>query len=148
MIFLLNTPFVQQDGSSGYVCLEAFPPIPPTDYNTSIKPFWPLLFTFIIPKALGYFRALKTAYRTRPPPKALPPKVDRSLNILFCSILFFLVQSYPRGPLRDLQNVFATTNTRLGVPIEILSTRLSVLRPRGTLTAMDEALLNALTTKE
>lgn len=116
--------------------------------NTRIKPFWPLLFTLIIPKALGYFKALKTAYRTRPSPKPLPPKVDRSLNILFCSILFFLVQSYPRGSSRDLQNVFATTNTRLGVPTEILSTRLSMTRLRGTLTALDETLLNALTTKE
>lgn len=114
----------------------------------SIKPFWPLLLTFVLPRALGYFNALKLAYRTRPPPTPLPKNVDRSLNIFFCSVLFFLIQSFPRGPDRDIQNVFSTTNTRLGVPTDVLFARLAMIRPNGILTKTDEALRTALATKE
>lgn len=102
----------------------------------------------MLPRAYGYLSALKTAYRTRPLPKPLPPRVDRSLNILFCSIVFFLVQSFRKGPDIDIQNVFNTTGTRLGVPSDVLFTRLAMLRPNGILTAADQALRSALTTKE
>ncbi|KAK5103482.1 hypothetical protein LTS08_002897 [Lithohypha guttulata] len=114
----------------------------------SIKPFWPLLFTIGLPRALGYYNALKTAYRTRPPPTPLPPGIDRSLNILFCSILFFLIQSYPRSPERDVWNIFSATSTRFGAPADVLFTRLAMLRPNTMLTATDEALRNVLLTKE
>ncbi|KAK5092887.1 hypothetical protein LTR70_006007 [Exophiala xenobiotica] len=115
---------------------------------SSIKPFWPFLFTFVLPRAYGYLNALKTAYRTRPPPKPLPPRVDRSLNILFCSVVFFLAQSFRRGPDQDLVNVFSTTSTRLGVPSDVLFARLAMLRPNGILNDADQALRSALTTKE
>ncbi|KAK5947570.1 hypothetical protein PMZ80_001723 [Knufia obscura] len=114
---------------------------------SSVKPFWPLLFTIVLPRGYGYFNALKTAYRTRPPPKPLPPRVNRSLNILFCSVLFFLVQSLRPIPNQDMQNVFSTTGTRIGVPSDVLFTRLAMLRPNGILTAADEALQSALGSK-
>ena len=102
----------------------------------------------MLPRAYGYLKALKTAYRTRPPPKPLPPRVDRSLNILFCSIVFFLVQSFRRGSDYDLLNVFSTTGTRLGVPSDMLFARLAMLRSNGILTEADQALRSALMTKE
>ena len=131
-----------------YVAYTPCPTVTSDSPYPSIKPFWPLLFTIVLPRAYGYFNALKTAYRTRPPPTPLPPRVNRTLNILFCSILFFLVQSFPRGSDRDIHNVFSTIITRLGVPTDVLFARLAMMRPSTMLTAMDDALRQALVTKE
>ena len=40
------------------------------------------------------------------------------------------------------------TNTRLGVPVDVLFARLAMMRPSGFLTATDETLRSALISKE
>lgn len=112
-----------------------------TDVFDSIKPFWPLLFTFILPRALGYYRALKVAYRTRPPPRPLPAKASRSLNVLFVSICIYLWLSLsPTDPWAKQRNVFADTKSRLNIPSELLFSRIALNRPHGVLTRQDEEL--------
>ncbi|EXJ55341.1 hypothetical protein A1O7_08268 [Cladophialophora yegresii CBS 114405] len=113
---------------------------------SSIKPFWPLLFTFILPRALAYYRALKVAYRTRPPPRPLDSKTTRGLNALFGSICTFLYASWPnlRGDLSE-HNVFVVTQSRLGVATDVLFERLALLREGRRLMPVDEALRAKLT---
>ncbi|ETI20884.1 hypothetical protein G647_07227 [Cladophialophora carrionii CBS 160.54] len=113
---------------------------------SSIKPFWPLLFTFILPRALNYYRALKVAYRTRPPPRPLDSKTTRGLNALFGSICTFLYASWPnlRGDLSE-HNVFVITQSRLGVATDVLFQRLALLREGGRLIPVDETLRSKLT---
>ncbi|KIW82170.1 hypothetical protein Z517_05197 [Fonsecaea pedrosoi CBS 271.37] len=112
---------------------------------SSVKPFWPLLFTFILPRAINYYAAFKTAYRTRPPPRPLPKRTSRGLNALFVSICVFLYASWPlRGDIAD-HNVFVATQSRLSVPTDVLFERLAMLRENGALSAADEALRAKLT---
>lgn len=87
---------------------------------TSIKPFSPLLITFLLPRLITYYRHLKLVYRTRPPPRPLPAKTSRGLNALFGAICVFLYASWPnlRGDLSEL-NVFVITRSRIGVATEV-----------------------------
>ncbi|KIW34038.1 uncharacterized protein PV07_00840 [Cladophialophora immunda] len=112
---------------------------------TSIKPFWPLLFTFVLPRAINYYGALKTAYRTRPPPRPLPKRTSRGVNALFASICVFLYASWPlKGDVAD-HNVFVATQSRLSIPTDVLFERLALLRENRVLSAADEALRAKLT---
>ncbi|OAP57283.1 hypothetical protein AYL99_08021 [Fonsecaea erecta] len=112
---------------------------------SSVKPFWPLFFTFVLPRAINYYRALKTAYRTGSPPRPLPKRTSRGLNVLFASICVFLYASWPlKGDLAD-HNVFVVTQSRLTVPTDVLFERLALLRENRVLTATDEALRAKLT---
>ncbi|EXJ74836.1 uncharacterized protein A1O5_01532 [Cladophialophora psammophila CBS 110553] len=111
-----------------------------------IKPFWPLLFTFILPRAIEYSRALKRAYRTRPPPRPLSKRTSRGLNALFASICVFLYASWPfRGDVVSEHNIFVVTQSRLTVPTDVLFERLARLREHEVLSVADEALRAKLT---
>ncbi len=111
----------------------------------SVKPFWPLLFTFVLPRAISYYRVVKTAVRTKPPPRPLPTKTAQGLNALFVSICVFLLVSLPwRGRLED-HNVFVVTQSRLSLATDTLFTRLALMRENGILTPADEALRSKLT---
>lgn len=111
-----------------------------------MKPLLPLLLTFVLPRAITYYRTLKTSLRTRPLPKPLPSDVWRGLNVLFLSICYFLYASLPSWHTSE-ENVFISTNSRLMIPTEVLfGGRLALIRPRGQLTPFDEALRAKLTT--
>ncbi|KIW99934.1 uncharacterized protein Z518_10862 [Rhinocladiella mackenziei CBS 650.93] len=106
----------------------------------NIKPFWPLLFTFVLPRAINYYRVVKTAIRTRPPPRPLPKKTGRGLNVLFAAICVFLYASLPfRGNLED-HNIFVVTQSRISLETDTLFTRLALFREGRVLTPIDEAL--------
>ncbi|KAK6380653.1 hypothetical protein LTS17_004853 [Exophiala oligosperma] len=111
----------------------------------SVKPFWPLLFTFILPRAINYYRVVKTAVRTRPPPRPLPQKTGYGLNALFVSTCIFFYLSLPfRGNVED-HNIFVVTQSRFAMPTDALFSRLAMLREHGTLTPVDEALRSKFT---
>lgn len=115
----------------------------------SIKPFWPLILTFFLPRALSTFNTLKLSYRTRPPPRPLTQPTTRSLNILFASILVFLILSLQRSTshsTHNLNNVFTQTNSLITTPTETVFTRLALLRPSQRLTQSDVHLKQLLTT--
>jgi hypothetical protein len=104
-----------------------------------------MIFTFILPKAISYYRVVKTAIRTRPPPRPLPKKTGQGLNALFASICVFFYLSLPlRGSFED-HNVFVITQSRLTMPTDALFSRLAMLRDHGVLTSVDEALRSKLT---
>lgn len=124
-------------------CSSAASIIPHTDSH-SLKPFWPLLVTFLLPRAFGYARAIQVAFRTRPQPRPLPPQVVNSINVLFASVCVFLYSSV-KGKGNGLDNIFQTTNSRLHIPTDVLFARLAVSRPNG-LSSIDEALRTNITT--
>lgn len=100
--------------------------------------------TFVLPRAIGYARALRVAYRTRPPPQPLPKKTSRALNLLFVTICLFFFTSFATIT-TDQVNVFILTNSRLAIPTDVLFTRLASVRPGQVLTPMDEQLQAKLT---
>ncbi|RMZ75987.1 hypothetical protein DV738_g5177, partial [Chaetothyriales sp. CBS 135597] len=126
----------------------------------TIKPFWPLLFTFVLPRALGYAQAIRVAVRTRPQPRPLSAATRRGLYVLSGSIFLFLLLSIA-SPLTTTaalvpgyDNVFQTTRSRLQIPTDVLFTRLALVRGANGngngnghgLSEMDEALRTRLTT--
>ena len=97
----------------------------------------------MLPRALAYYRSIKVAIKTRPPPCPLPTGASRALNILCISIVIFLLASLP-GILYSAQpNIFELTGSRYYIPTDVLFTRLSLVRP---LTSFDEALREKITT--
>ncbi|RVX67644.1 hypothetical protein B0A52_08173 [Exophiala mesophila] len=113
----------------------------------SIKPFWPLLFTFVLPRAINYYRVVKTAIRTRPPSRPLPQQTSHGLNVLFASICISIYLSLPLlGKIED-HNVFVVTQSHFSQPTEILFQRLALMRDHGILTPIDEELKSKLTTQ-
>lgn len=109
----------------------------------SLKPYLPLILTFVLPRAITYYRTIKTAIRTRPPARPLPSKTGRGLNVLFCSICLFLFWSMPFGSVAADRNIFVVTNARLHVPTDVLFSRLAMIRP---LTPFDDQLRSKITT--
>jgi hypothetical protein len=91
----------------------------------------------LLPKAIAYYRSIRAGpgvhgLSIRP----IPPSVSRALLILFIVALSYLIKSLP--PFAP-ENIFSLTQSRLQIPIDVLFTRLSGLRPHG-LTAADELL--------
>jgi hypothetical protein len=82
----------------------------------------------LLPKAITYYRSLRAAptygRSVRPAPRA----VSRALLILFVTGVAFLLTSLP---LASPENIFSLTQSRLQIPIDVLFTRLSALRPHG-----------------
>jgi len=105
----------------------------------------PLLFTFVLPRAISFYRKIKTAVRTRPPSRALPRDVARGVNILFLSVCVFLVQTISFRSDISEQNIFSVTNSRLHIPTDVLFTRLALLRPQGRLSPFDEVFKSKVT---
>jgi len=92
----------------------------------------------LLPKALNYYRNVRNAPRAyglkvRP----LPAAVSRALAILFIVAVVYLLCTLP---VFSPDNVFATTQSRLQIPVDVLFTRLASLRPNGALTPTDAAL--------
>jgi hypothetical protein len=112
----------------------------------SLKPFIPLILTFVIPRVFSYYRTVRTAIRTRPPARPLPSKTSRGLNVLFFSICLFLFWTIPFGSAASDQNIFVATNARLHAPSDVLFSRLAMIRPNRRLTPLDEELRCKITT--
>ena len=110
----------------------------------SLKPFWPLLLTFVLPRAYGYVRAFQVAYRTRPQPQPLPRQTALSLVLLSAVTVVFFITSLSTFA-TDQINIFLATNSRLAAPSDSLFHRLANLRPGQVLTPLDEELRQILT---
>lgn len=122
------------------------PPIqqePIAKWMNRIKPFLPFLLTFLVPRGISYYRGIKIAIKTRPPPRPLPAKTSRGLNILFLSVCLFFFMSLPSHSPSYQPNIFELTKSRFHIPTDALFTRLAMVRP---LTSSDEALREKITT--
>lgn len=99
----------------------------------------------LIPRAINLYRTVRAQAAHRPASRPLPDRANRALNVLFVSILVFLVLSLPVKPHAPSPNVFALTRSRLNTPTDVLFSRLARLRPRQSLTPEDAVLRSKLT---
>ncbi|KAK1995967.1 hypothetical protein LX36DRAFT_692281 [Colletotrichum falcatum] len=91
----------------------------------------------LLPKVISAYKSIRDASRHSAQPIAPPPRVARALAVLTGVVLVYLATSLP--PFAP-ENVFALTQSRLQIPVDVLFNRLSSLRPEGQLSAADERL--------
>jgi hypothetical protein len=99
----------------------------------------------LLPRLITAYRNLRASIASRPPPRTLPAAPGRALNILFGSIVFFLLLSLPFNPHAPEPNIFSLTRSRINTPTDILFARLARLRPDALLTAADTLLQSKFT---
>ncbi|KAM0276276.1 hypothetical protein ACHAQH_006906 [Verticillium albo-atrum] len=92
----------------------------------------------LLPKAYAYYQNLKKA-RAQASLPIRPVTRPALRTIFFLSFLAFLLV-VKATPLFGPENIFALTQSRLQIPVDVLFNRLASLRPANTLTATDEAL--------
>jgi hypothetical protein len=93
----------------------------------------------LLPKAISYYRSIRAGPPvTSKPIRPVPSNVNRALTILFTVSVIYLVSTFP---FFSPENIFATTQSRLQIPTDVLFTRLAspIFRPHG-LTDGDNAL--------
>lgn len=100
----------------------------------------------LIPRAISFYRSLRTSIKQRPEPRPLPQLPRRAINVLFFSCFFFLILSLPFNPHAPSPNIFAQTSSKLTTSTQLLFTRLARLRPNELLTDEDDVLRTKLVT--
>ncbi|OJI81547.1 hypothetical protein ASPTUDRAFT_128464 [Aspergillus tubingensis CBS 134.48] len=121
---------------------------PTTNLYTSLIRIKSVLIFFapiIIPRAINYYRTLRVALSSRPPPRPLPQDASRALNVLFLTITLFFCLSLPFNPHAPSPSIFTLTNSRLTTSTDIIFSRLARLRPNESLTPFDTLLKSKLT---
>ncbi|KAJ5281406.1 hypothetical protein N7478_006778 [Penicillium angulare] len=99
----------------------------------------------LLPRVIGAYRALRVSIATRPPPRPVPIAANRVLNLLFGSIVLFLILSLPFNPHAPEANIFSLTRSRLNTPADVIFHRLSRVRSSNLLSDADELLRDKLT---
>ncbi|KAJ5714971.1 uncharacterized protein N7483_012152 [Penicillium malachiteum] len=99
----------------------------------------------LLPRLIGAYRAYRVSIATRPPLRPIPAGANQALNLLFGSIVLFLILSLPFNPHAPGPNVFTLTRSRLNTPTDVIFHRLSRLRPDNLLTDADTLLQTKLT---
>ncbi|KAL2833267.1 hypothetical protein BDW59DRAFT_138391 [Aspergillus cavernicola] len=108
-----------------------------------------ILAPIVLPRIINFIRYIRVAITSRPSPRPLPAGASRSLNLLFCAILVFLILSSPSNPYAPGQSIFALTRSRINTPLDTIFARLARVRePYGVLTRGDEVLRMKLVSKE
>ncbi|KAH6897430.1 hypothetical protein B0T10DRAFT_557247 [Thelonectria olida] len=92
----------------------------------------------LIPKALTYYRSIRAASAAQNIPiRPVPPRIRIALFLLAALSLGCLLKSFPVfGP----ENLFASTESRLQIPVDVLFNRVAQGRPDNVLTKVDERL--------
>lgn len=92
----------------------------------------------LLPKAISYYRSARSAPRARGlAVRPVPAPARAALALLFVLAAACLVKTL--GPFAP-ENLFAATQSRLQIPVDVLFHRVAALRPGGALTRADEAL--------
>lgn len=111
----------------------------------SVKSLLIFFGPILLPRLITAYRNLRASIASRPPPRPLSAAPGRALNILFGSIVFFLLLSLPFNPHAPEPNIFSLTRSRINTPTDILFARLARLRPDALLTAADTLLQSKFT---
>lgn len=90
----------------------------------------------LLPKAIGWYRSIRSSSRGLPIRPA-PPQVRIALGLLFFLSATCLLKTLP---IFTPENLFSRTQSRLQIPVDVLFHRTATLRPGNTLTATDHAL--------
>lgn len=131
----------------GNVCSSSAAPHASILIITSVKSLLIFFGPILLPRLIGAYRALRVSIASRPPPRPIPAAANRALNVLFGSIVLFLVLSLPFNPHAPEQNVFVLTRSRIHTPVDVIFHRLSRLRQDGLLTDADTLLRDKLTSQ-
>ncbi|PNY29629.1 Uncharacterized protein TCAP_00454 [Tolypocladium capitatum] len=92
----------------------------------------------LLPKAVSYYRSVRSASRSGGlAPQPVPAAARPALALLFFLAAAGLLKTLP--PLAP-ENLFAATQSRLQIPVDVLFNRVAALRPAGALTRADEVL--------
>ncbi|KAJ6107980.1 hypothetical protein N7523_009303 [Penicillium sp. IBT 18751x] len=136
------------DASSRYSRDTAGVTIPDLTHHPAMYGNQSLLIFFgpiLLPRLINAYRGLRVSIASRPPACALSAAASRSLNVLFASIVFFLVLSLPFNPHAPEPNIFNLTRSRINTPTDVIFHRLTRLRPDGILSDADNLLREKLT---
>ncbi|KAL2863079.1 uncharacterized protein BJX67DRAFT_364743 [Aspergillus lucknowensis] len=115
----------------------------------TVKSLALILAPVVLPRIINFVRYVRVAIMQRPAPRPLPAGASRALNVLFCSILVFLILSVPSNPCFPSPSIFSLTRSRINTSLDTLFTRLARHRvPYGVLTEADELLRTKLASKE
>ncbi|OBT86370.1 hypothetical protein VE02_03785 [Pseudogymnoascus sp. 03VT05] len=99
----------------------------------------------LLPKAIGYYRSFReNAKKPGRPIRPVPPAVSRALGILFIIAIILLIATLP---MFSEENIFTKTQSRIQIPVDVLFTRLTAIRPNG-LTELDLRLREKLVSLE
>lgn len=112
---------------------------------SSVKSLLIFFGPILLPRLINAYRGLRVSIASRPPACALSAAASRSLNVLFASIVFFLVLSLPFNPHAPEPNIFNLTRSRINTPTDVIFHRLTRLRPDAILTDADNLLREKLT---
>jgi len=104
-----------------------------------------LLFgPMLLPKAIAYYRSVRSSSAVNGPIRPVPASVSRALTILFVVAVISLISTIPSfAP----ENIFRVTQSRLQISTDVLFTRLQSIRPKG-LTAADNHLRSKINSLE
>ncbi|OAA44271.1 hypothetical protein NOR_03999 [Metarhizium rileyi] len=102
----------------------------------SIRSLLIFFVPMLLPKAITWYRSVRTSSH-EVPIRPAPPRVRAALGLLFALAAVYLVKTLP--PFAP-ENLFAQTQSRLQIPVDVLFNRVSLLRPGNVLTAGDHAL--------
>ncbi|KFY87495.1 hypothetical protein V498_07166 [Pseudogymnoascus sp. VKM F-4517 (FW-2822)] len=99
----------------------------------------------LLPKAIGYYRSFKeNSKKGGRPIRPVPTAVSRALGILFVISVILLIATLP---IFSEENIFTKTQSRIQIPVDVLFTRLTAIRPNG-LTELDLRLREKLVSLE
>ncbi|OBT50950.1 hypothetical protein VE04_08240 [Pseudogymnoascus sp. 24MN13] len=99
----------------------------------------------LLPKAIGYYRSFRAnAKKPGRPIRPVPPAVSRALGILFVIAVILLIATLP---MFSEENIFSKTQSRIQIPVDVLFTRLTAIRPNG-LAELDHRLREKLVSLE
>lgn len=92
----------------------------------------------LLPKAIAYYRSARAASAARNLPlRPVPPRIRLALALLAALALGCLVKSFP--PFAP-ENLFASTDSRLQIPVDVLFNRVAQGRAGNALTKLDQRL--------
>lgn len=111
----------------------------------SVKSLLVFFGPILLPRLINAYRSLRVSIASSPPPRSLPVAAARALNVLFASIVLFLILSLPFNPHAPEPNIFTHTRSRINTPTDVIFHRLSRLRPNNLLTSADTLLREKLT---
>lgn len=100
----------------------------------------------LLPKAISYYKSFREgASGKHRPIRPMPWRVTRAVGLLIIVSVLALIASLPYF---GEENIFTMTQSRVQIPVDVLFTRLSTLRPNAQLTEFDNALRQKMVSLE